>query len=356
MLRKFGRLLRKLQRLRLVDSQLADLQARVRSLEGLQAPVADLQEQVRSLEGLQARVADLDGRAGVLEGLHARVADLEGQVESLRLAAVDVLSAAFESLRDQLGGVRGEVCRQRREGDLTRSKLEVPAGLFDEFQHWKAAHPLPAEPLVSVCVATYNRARLLTERCLPSVLGQTYGRLELIVVGDGCTDETEALVGRIRDPRLRFTNLRQRGPYPDDRSRRWMVAGASAGNEAIALAEGDFLTHLDDDDEYLPDRLEKLVRFATAHDFDFVWHPFWWEPEPGRWLLNEARELALTQVTTSSVLYRGWFKRLGWDLDAHLLEEPGDWNLFRRIKFLGPACGRYPEPLLRHYKEWNQAA
>jgi len=133
------------------------------------------------------------------------------------------------------------------------------------------------------------------------------------------------------------------------------VAGTRSGNEALSLAKGDFITHLDDDDEYLPVRLEKLVDFAILNRFDFVWHPFWYEQEPGRWMLNEASDLAQGQVTTYSVFYSEWFKRLRWDMDAHLLGEPGDWNLFRRIRFLGPAWGRYPDPLLRHYVERNRS-
>src|SRR5262249_40549906 len=117
----------------------------------------------------------------------------------------------------------------------------------------------------------------------------------------------------------------------------------------------DLIANLDDDDEFLPDRLAKLVEFAVAGQSDLVWHPFWFETEPGRWLLNEANDMALGQVTTSSVMYRSWFKCLPADPFSHLISEPGDWNLFRRIKFLGATCARFPEPLLRHYAERNRS-
>src|SRR5262249_7768435 len=104
-------------------------------------------------------------------------------------------------------------------------------------------------PLVSVCVATYNRVDLLTERCLPSILGQTYDCLDVVVMGDGCTDGTADRVDRIGDPRVRFVN-QPAGRYPDDPTRRWMVAGTPALNRGLDLARGDFVTHLDDDDEY----------------------------------------------------------------------------------------------------------
>jgi hypothetical protein len=357
-LSKVGRLVRKLQRLRLVDAQFAEVKAQALCLQADVAALArgfrgdrdqahSLQEQAHSLqEQVQSLRAELhrEREQGDLD---------RAQVRSVQ-AVIDGLVEECRSLREGLGGLREEVYQLRHRCDLARSMSEIPRSLFDEFERWKACQPPVSEPLISVCVATYDRARLLTERCIPSVLGQTYSRLELIVVGDGCTDETEALVARIRDDRLAFTNLPARGDCPKDRMRRWMVAGTQAANAALSSARGDFITYLDDDDEYFPDRLEKLVDFAIAHSSDFVWHPFWYEIEPGRWALHEASDLELGQVTTSSVFYRGWFKRIAWDVDAHLLGEPGDWNLFRRIKFLGPTCNRYPAPLLRHYQERNR--
>jgi glycosyltransferase involved in cell wall biosynthesis len=234
------------------------------------------------------------------------------------------------------------------------SQSEVSPELIEEYRRWKECNPVPPQPLVSVCVATYNRARVITERCIPSILQQTYPRLEVIVVGDGCTDETEQAIARIRDDRLRFVNLPQRGTYPDDPMLRWMVAGTPAVNHTLSLARGHYVTHLDDDDEYTPDRLERLVDFASSHDCDFVWHPFWLENGLGQWELREALDLALGQVTTSAVFYRWWFTKITWNIDAYRLREPGDWNRFRRIKYIAPALMRYPEPLLRHYREGAQ--
>ena len=242
----------------------------------------------------------------------------------------------------------------REQFDAFKSSREVPREMIEEFFAWKAHTPIPETPLVSVCIGTYNRARLLVERCLPSILEQTYSNLELLVVGEACTDETERLVTRIGDPRLKFTNLPNRGPYPDEPYRRWMVAGTVPFNHAMRQARGDFITHLDDDDRYPPDRLEKLVAFAQAHKCDFIWHPFWYEDGAGHWQLNPAKQFTMKQVTTSSVFYRSWFKRIEWDIDAHLLMEPGDWNRFRRIKYINPIAKRYPEPLLWHYREMRQ--
>lgn len=244
----------------------------------------------------------------------------------------------------------------RDEFDMLKSSLEVTPAMIAEFHTWKAQNPLPPRPLVTVTVSTYNRGRLLTERCIPSILAQTYENLDIVVVGDHCTDDTEERVSRIRDPRLRFYNLPERPIYPEELERRWMVAGTCATNKAYSMARGDCVTHLDDDDEYLPDRIEKLVSFATANGCDFVWHPFWWQQNDGGWLLRESESFACGQVTNSSVLYRSWFLKFPSDINSHMLLEPGDWNRFRKIKYIHPVCMRYPEPLLKHYREGTRKA
>jgi len=307
-----------------------------------------LEDIVSSME-LERRRRDTERHA------HEAEHQAERAAHEAKTRRLDEQVGALQALRAELEQVRHRVAHQTEQVDILKSRMEVDAALIAEFQEWKASHTLSVRPLVSVCVATYNRAQLLAERCLPSVLGQSYEHLEVVVVGDGCTDETARRVAAIRDPRLRFLNLEHRRDYPADPLRRWMVAGTPALNKALARSRGELITHLDDDDEYLPQRLEKLVGFIRDEACDLVWHPFWYEDHEGRWLLNDAGEFAFAHVTTSSVVYRSWFKKIPWDPEAHLLMEPGDWNRFRRLRFVGPVCRRFPEPLLRHYRERRPA-
>jgi glycosyltransferase involved in cell wall biosynthesis len=252
-------------------------------------------------------------------------------------------AAAFNDLRHVTEVLRYEM-------EALKSSLGIAPELLEEFERWKAATPIPVKPLVSVCVATYNRPHLLVTRCLQSIRTQTYENLEILVIGDGSSIETQRAVEMIHDPRIKFYNLPERGRYPTNANRRWMVAGSAPLNEGLRRATGDYITHLDDDDEYLPDRIERLVKFAAETKADFIWHPFWYEAEGG-WSVLACGELRMGSVTTSSVFYRSWFKKIEWDVNAHLLLEPGDWNRFRRFKYFQPAMHRYPEPLLRHYRE-----
>jgi hypothetical protein len=90
-----------------------------------------------------------------------------------RLANLYKLLWGFDEL-DQIASRTGA------QLDVLKSSLEVPPEMVDEFLAWKSQNPIPSHPLVTVIVATYNRSRLLTERCIPSILGQTYANLELI--------------------------------------------------------------------------------------------------------------------------------------------------------------------------------
>lgn len=106
-------------------------------------------------------------------------------------------------------------------------------------------------PLISVVIPTHNRARLL-RRAVRSVLGQTHGDLEVLVVDDGSTDDTEAVVGTEADPRVRY--LRTPG----------QLGVAGARNLGIEHTVGRFMGFLDDDDEWLPPKLERQVAAFEA--------------------------------------------------------------------------------------------
>lgn len=99
---------------------------------------------------------------------------------------------------------------------------------------------------VSVVLPTYNRAHLI-RRSITSVLAQTYHDLELIIVDDGSTDNTEEVVRAFDDQRIRYLK------YPENR-------GVSAArNTGIKAARGSYIAFQDSDDEWLPQKLEKQM-------------------------------------------------------------------------------------------------
>lgn len=127
------------------------------------------------------------------------------------------------------------------------------------------------KPLVSVCVPTYNRGPILIERAVASVLSQTYKNLELVIVGDHCTDNTAELLSQVEDPRLRFYNLPSRDRrYPISVENHWFVGGAEPANKAMEMAKGKWIARVDDDDTWTPDHIEKLLAFAQQGQYEFV--------------------------------------------------------------------------------------
>ncbi len=247
----------------------------------------------------------------------------------------------------------------RTELDALRSRMEIGDALVQSFQDARKSPEYQSvyakvNPLVTVCVGTYNRAELVTERCLRSLIAQTYKNLQIVVIGDHCTDDTEKRVAALRDSRIHFENFAERSNYPEDPNLCWMVAGTYPFNRAMALAEGAFVTHLDDDDEHLPNRVERLVTQIQAEKSDLIWHPFWLEREDSVWELLDEPKFQQGGVSTSSVMYHRWLTRIGWDADAYKQREPGDANRFRKLNYLGLKLSRCPEALLRHYRQQNQ--
>jgi len=198
-------------------------------------------------------------------------------------------------------------------------------------------------PLVTVTMPTFNRSKMLLNYSLKSIINQTYKNLEIIVVGDRCTDDTEESVKNIKDSRIKFFNIAERPEYPgtDGSYERWLVAGTYPFNLGLELTTGDFLTHLDDDDSFTPERIEKLVRFIQEKKCDAIHHPFSF---PGNKIID-SHNWEVGQVTTSALFMHGWFKNVPANMDCYKIPEPGDWNRCKRIMELGAKIERYPELL-----------
>ena len=111
---------------------------------------------------------------------------------------------------------------------------------------------------ISVIIPTYNRGKYITES-LMSVLKQTYHNLEIIVIDDGSTDNTEFLISQFKDDRIKYIKLREN------------KGACFARNLGIKMANGDYITFQDSDDIYHLNKIEKQYRniIKKNSDFDF---------------------------------------------------------------------------------------
>jgi glycosyltransferase involved in cell wall biosynthesis len=219
----------------------------------------------------------------------------------------------------------------------------------------RETHPVvwipESPPLVTVRIATFNRGELVRDRAIASALGQTYANLEVVVVGDGCDAATERAVRSVKDPRVRFENLRERGRYPDDPRLRWMVAGSAPMNRALDLARGDWIAPLDDDDEFTSDHIEALLDACRSRDLELAFGVAEVETEPGQWEHVGGPTLQLGTVVHAAVLFWRHLGIIRHDLDAWRLDEPGDWNVWRRMVAAGARVGFVDHVVARHYLE-----
>ncbi|MCX5701453.1 MAG: glycosyltransferase family A protein [Candidatus Omnitrophica bacterium] len=109
------------------------------------------------------------------------------------------------------------------------------------------------QPLVSVIIPTYNRADLLP-RAIESVLNQTYQNIELIIVDDCSQDNTQEVINNYLNKDKRIISLRNKKNEEQSYSR----------NLGIEHSRGVFLAFLDDDCEYLPDKMDREIDLMNS--------------------------------------------------------------------------------------------
>jgi glycosyltransferase involved in cell wall biosynthesis len=118
---------------------------------------------------------------------------------------------------------------------------------------------LTTPPSVTVIIPTFNWSGVLPY-CVGSVLRQTFQDFEVLVIGDGCTDDSETVINMIGDARVRWFNL------PENTGHQ-----SGPNNEGLRQARGEFIAYLGHDDLWLPHHLACLVAaLATGADVAYA--------------------------------------------------------------------------------------
>ena len=107
-------------------------------------------------------------------------------------------------------------------------------------------------PLVSVIMSTFNREQMIMET-IDSVLNQTFEDFEFIIINDASTDSTQSIIEKYNDSRIHLYSNKQN-------------CGCTFNyHNANNLANGKYIAHIDDDDLFLNDKLQKQVEFLEQN-------------------------------------------------------------------------------------------
>jgi glycosyltransferase involved in cell wall biosynthesis len=195
-------------------------------------------------------------------------------------------------------------------------------------------------PKVSVVIPAYNSGRFLGE-AIQSVLDQTFGDFELIVVDDGSTDNTRDVVRSFTDPRIEYIYQKNRG-------------SSAAYNRGIHASGGEYIAFLDSDDIWFPQNLELKVKMLdsnpgialvcsdtylfddqTGNILGRYWHDHaqfksWFDPRkaaqnPLRYMLSRGTFI----IETITMVRREVFNEVG-DYDESLRSHE-DWDVWCRV-------------------------
>lgn len=170
-----------------------------------------------------------------------------------------------------------------------------------------------SEPLVSCVIPVWNGQTYLAS-AIDSVLGQTRGALEAIVVDDGSTDQTPLVIASYGS-RVRTTRQENAGH-------------GAARNAGIAMARGEFIAFLDADDLWHPEKIERQLAVCGASaGMCFTWLRNF-GGEPPRWDTARAGDAVPGYTSVTALVHRSVFDAVG-RFDA-TLRHGGDRDFFVR--------------------------
>ena len=276
----------------------------------------------RISEGLTRRVLGVNVR-GALAGLQESIDRVED--EQARIGAL------------------AELLELRRVAELEQRRIERDdiAGLRTQLERVRTtkAYELALaerEPLVTVRIPAWRKTGELLNVAIASVLAQTYERWEIIVVNDGPNPDTRAAIAALGDSRIRYEEFAEQNRYPADPHLRWMVAGSPGMNRGAELAKGTWIAPLDDDDEFSPDHIEKLVTLAVESRAELAYGALVQKHlTRGTENIVWSNPPAVSQFSFMGAIYLRELGFFRYDEASWMVQEPGDWNLIRRMTEAG---------------------
>lgn len=133
--------------------------------------------------------------------------------------------------------------------------------------------------MISVIIPTYNREKTLY-RSVKSVLNQSFQNIELIIVDDGSTDNTEKLVRGLQDNRIRYIRHAEQ------------MGACAARNTGIRAAHGEYISFQDSDDFWYPEKLDRQLQVLKVLEADICFCRMRRNSSDGTVTVNYPKKLA----------------------------------------------------------------
>ncbi|HFJ9507878.1 glycosyltransferase family 2 protein [Bacillus cereus group sp. MYBK245-2] len=201
--------------------------------------------------------------------------------------------------------------------------------------------------LVSVVVPTYNRETLI-KNTIDSVLNQTHENFELIIVDDASTDNTVEIIKGYEDSRIKFIKL-------DKNSQ-----GTKPRNIGIQESQGQYIALLDSDDEWLPTKLERQLKFLQQfNDEKMVCFTDLKLKEAKKIRYSNNNEFVDgTNILEYILIDKNWVQTSTYMFSSKLgketlfnptLKKHQDWDFCLRLSNNGANFVNLPEPLTTYY-------
>jgi hypothetical protein len=267
----------------------------------------------------------------------ARRDELQGSLAALEARAVTL---------ERYSGRADEMLRHIYEEDALQRRRLYELRASEEYELAFSE----AEPLVSFVIPTYNRFESLRDVSLPSLLGQSYSNIEVIVSGDGSPPETERVVEEFGDPRVRFHNRSVRGPYPEDPKVRWFMIGTPPFNDGLSLAKGRWIAALGDDDSARPEHTEILLAAAQRNRYEHCYGRHQVHYRSGETLSVGAFPPRRGEYVLQTSLIHAGLRFFQLEPADYLYAEPNDWSLCRRMLVAGVRFGMVEDFLADKYE------
>ncbi|HHG8774835.1 TPA: glycosyltransferase [Raoultella planticola] len=152
---------------------------------------------------------------------------------------------------------------------------------------------------ISVYIPTHNRPEML-DRALTSLLDQTYKNFQVLVCNDGSNKNYSNVINKFKDSFQDFV-------YIENEEAK---GACNARNRLIDIADGEFITGLDDDDEFLPSRLDDFVSFPVIDSYSFLCAGHYTKSTKGIFKQKgHEGEIALTDLLSKNIVGNQVFVR-----------------------------------------------